>query len=288
MARFTQGLLSIVLLIGILLIGVACSKHSSELRDDPFATLVGAGPLPLSVANPYLGSNLYIAEEAAKSSYLYSFLDRRGGPAALKIEDDSDSRTMTLFYIRERIVYVAEKSIPSLSDEWLVRGPYSMTRKDYLEVSRLGASQKEPVFILQGKTRRFGERIIEPSAKPLTPSITVVPKATPKPKPKPKATVISKVGPTPAPTVPSLPMNSDQRALEESKKFAERNASGDLIHVVGEGAETLGGVVTWYTGSTEGEAEVAKVNGLEAGAPLKKGAKIIIPGKFVRNPVRKE
>lgn len=257
-----------------------------------YQSLANRGILALSEDNPYLGTNLFIAQEASKSKVFFNFLHGRGAPTAIEIHDKPfEPLRMHLFYPQERAYYTAELSSRESSGQWIVRGPFQVSRLDFKELAPLQAALKtEPLFVIQGRPYRFGSAGFTDKPRVLTPLLpgpTATPTATPRPKRRApaKPTAVSVPAGTPTPAVdPNRPLNSDQRALLIAQGFAERAPNGDLIHIVKSDGEDLKAITEWYTGDGANEEAVRTANGLAAGTAPSKGAKLTIPAKLVKNP----
>lgn len=280
-----RSLLSTLVTTLVLTALCSCAKG----RVDEYPSLANQGILPLSTTNAYVGSNLFIANEAERSPYLYNFLKSKGGPTAIEIiEPQFGSARILMFYPREREVYAADIKEGEFTRQWIIRGPYGIDRKDYRKLGSLESSLNgEPVFFVRGKLERFRFQP-EPDAHPhdiLQPVIpTPVPaKATPKKKVQKKgkeAVVISKKGNQPT---EFRPLNSDQQAIQMSLGFAERASNGDVIHTVKSDTETFAAIAQWYTGAADNADALAKANALGPKDPLAIGTRISIPSALARN-----
>lgn len=277
MARSAKSLL----ILFITLINFGCS---AELES--FPTLANQGILALSTSNPHLGSNLFLAKEMERSSYLYSFLQGKGAPTAIQIEDERFAPPRVLmYYPSEKEVYAADLMHRKKEWQWIVRGPYGIERQDFRELLRMDASlHGEPVFIINGRQQRFrqGHQIIP--TKPKNPVLAVVPEVVPTPVPHKKPHTKTPVK-TPEIVVSHdfKPLNSDQQAIAMSQGWAERADNGDVIHTVKGQGETFTAIANWYTGSAAHVSEIAVQNNLVANdQPLAQGMRIRIPLKLVK------
>ena len=282
-----------ILIILALLTLVYCSP-----RLNTFPSLVNKGIMTVSPGNAYLGANLFLGDEAAKSRILFQFLKGRGAPGAIKIvEEDFNRARMSLYYPRQQQVYVADLAAAKHSYEWIVRGPYSINREDYRKILEVDKAYYEaaPIFV-NGKIERF---VAEPTP---VPTKIPTPISTPKPKPtkkKVKAVVTPKIPegdigglnvaveiPTPRRSleIPSgNSLNSDQQAIRVSRGLTELSPEGDLLHRVKSEAESMDSIANWYTGDLAKAKAIAEYNSLPAGTSLPKGAKIKIPKALVKN-----
>jgi len=276
-----------VLAMGGLLLG--CSK-----RLETGQTLVDEGILALSPTNAYLGSNIFIAREAERSNYFFNFLKGRGAPDAIRVREGRFSEaTIQMFYTHSKEMYVAEleeHSAIGKNDfrQWIVRGPFAITRSDYRELSRITTSPsgvtgkgEAALFQIYGKPYRFGTEAESNDSRLVKP---VLPPAPPIPKPTPqKKTVIAKVEATPVPAKVFTPLNSDQMAIMISQGYAERAANGDLIHTVKTETETLADIAKWYTGSATNATAILASNATELKTPeaLTIGTRIKIAASLI-------
>lgn len=242
-----------------------------------FNSLANQGILPLSSDNAHLGSNLFLAHEAQRSSYLMNFLKKRGGPSAIEILTEGRSRpTMVLFYPLKKEVFAADLDSTEKTYQWVVRGPFMMERQDYRDLNGMGVSfAAEPLFMISGQQTRFGAQPIETQQRALLP---VVP--TPQPTPvRKKPAVIHR--PAIAVATPFKPMNSDQQAISLSEGFAERAENGDVIHTV-QGAQTIDEISRWYTGAPGNSAMIMEKSGIPAGTPIIPGMRLRVPFASVK------
>ena len=220
---------------------LACS-----VNNDPFASLAGKGVLSLSSESPYVGSNLFLATEAYGSSILEEFLDSRGAPSAIQVDQLGDNAIMRLYYLDRNEMYMAQaeldRSAP-LRRLWVVRGPYQIPRLERKSLRGLGASQgfAAPVFIRNGGVYRYGAPlkgvssasnpgpVNELYSPPPTPAVKYHKATTKKQKrkiakqvepindqqaPKTEATIAVRPSlPTPSQVSDGTPLNFDQQAL---------------------------------------------------------------------------
>lgn len=276
MKRLALLPLPLVCALGIGLLS-ACARPSNN-----FPTLANTGVLPLSTNNPYVGANLYISDEMARSDYLYRFLKSRGAPTAIEVIQDSFNPTRVLmFYPSDREVYAADVVVRDRSHQWIIKGPYGIERQDYRSLAALeGSMQGDPILLVEGKAVRFRK------AGPPVPPVEVlkprvpIPTPTPTPVKKPaKRPVINAPGEKTSGLDPKAfkPLNSDQQAILMSQGFAERADNGDVIHTVGGDNETISALAAWYTGSTANAKTIADLNGSNLTDLLPRGKRIRIP-----------
>ncbi len=274
-----------------------------------FPTLVNRGILPLSTTNAYQGSNLFLAKELEKSSYLFRFLETRGAPDAIEIlEENPGHPELYLYYTADNSVYIGDLRADERNRQWIVRGPYGIDRHHYrLLNEERNALVGEPVFDLYGSPYRF-TAATDPRkmAKRLEPEIPYLaaPSPTPEPSPSPEPTPeeeeeaqeskqtskedFPRASPFDYDTritadIPDLndrnfiPKNTDQKALLLAQGYAPRSQNGDILHRVRHKRDTLSVIVEWYTGSRDNYAAVMKYNKIDDSKPLKKGTVVKIP-----------
>lgn len=216
--------LSIVSL-AVILGGGGCSSNAPA-----FDGIANHGVVPVSAQSPYMGSNVFLAHEMEESLYLYNFIQSRSAPQAIEVRGDAEMDSeLLLFYSREREYYsaVPHNDPQSKSKEWIIRGPYPLTREQYPHVAHLTGDQGG-VFEIFGKQERFGgpgkaieSRIIQPAFIP-----TPTPQPTPRPiKRKPKPSAEKQGTPGPGIEVQGTPINLDQQALFESRRTPDVDTS---------------------------------------------------------------
>lgn len=282
---------------------IGCSLSEPEPN---FPGLSNRGLVPLSSANAYVGSNLFLASEMEKSPALLHFIQSRGGPQALRvIERKMRSPELVLYYPREDSMYIAELNASRSAYNWVVRGPIRIPRHEARSLTPENLELTgEPLFVVFNQFVRYDSRppigFTRPIAVVKTPTPKLAEKPLPtKPKVKPKAAVVatkpkastSTSGPTisRAPVeqpTPYKPLNFDQMAILMSKGFAERDKNGDVMHTVKAETETLEAIATWYSADKSKAGEIAAASGLDPAAPLKVGARVRIPLSIVKNGKR--
>jgi len=259
----------------------ACSSPKNN-----FPTLANTGVLPLSTNNPYVGANLYLSDEMARSPYLRNFLKGRGAPTAIEVIQDSFNPTRVLmFYPGDREVYAADVVDQKDSHQWIIKGPFGIERQDYRSLAALESSlQGDPVLIDGGRPVRFrrpgAPQPVTEVLKPRVPTPTPTPVPTKKPVKRPVIKAPAEQLPDPK---AFKPLNSDQQALAMSQGFAERADNGDIIHTVGGETETITAIAAWYTGLTTHAKPIADLNGTNLTDPLPRGKRIRIPGAHLKN-----
>jgi hypothetical protein len=112
------------LMCAFIILGAGCLGG----RGNP---LVGTGPLPLSATNPFLGVNQFLGEQLSQGRNLRD----------IKLHQT---------YIAHRIMETDGRS------EWVVRGPFVMARRQYVNLIKLGIYPgSAPVFLVNGRLTNF-------------------------------------------------------------------------------------------------------------------------------------
>jgi len=93
--------------------------------------------MPLSATNPYLGANLFLAEQMERERTLFDFFQARGAPAAIQVEELTQKATsVRLFYPEAQEEY---RAVLKGTARWVVAGPFPIKRQDYRYVTRVAA-----------------------------------------------------------------------------------------------------------------------------------------------------
>jgi hypothetical protein len=273
-----------------LFIFILAACHSSRTS---FPSLSNQGVLPISPTNAYLGSNLFIGQEAEKSRVLYQFLKGRGAPGAIEINHkDYKSESLLLYYPKQSHFYVAELESSKHSYEWIVRGPFAIERETFRKLNDIQRYNYEASPIIIGGEIMSFVKIIPTALPTQTAVVTISPKVAKKSKSSTSSKVQTK--PTAAlspiavvPTLAQIPsgpgLNSDQQALRLANGLVELSAEGDLLHRVNSDQETWQQIATWYTADAAKAKAIAEFNGLTDSTPLSKNAKIKIPKALSTN-----
>lgn len=212
------------LLTAVILVGIGISGCSTNTP--AFEGIANRGIMPVSPQSPFVGSNVFLAQEMEKSLYLYNFMKTRGAPQAMQVlgESEMDSELL-MFYSREKEYFSAVPGVDphTTTKEWIIRGPFPITREHYPHIVHLRPDQTG-VFEVFGKREIFGgsgnareSRIIQPA---------FIPTPAPKPKParRPNTQASKAKGDTgeeskgPAIAIQGTPMNLDQKALLEARR----------------------------------------------------------------------
>jgi hypothetical protein len=263
---FMRTRITILTLLLALTVTIGCRAA----RQSRFSNLHGEGILPVSVDNPYVGTNLLLASEAQQSRYLYNFLKKRGVPNGLEVSDKGFR--IKLYYPKHKEVYYAHFK----EEEWVVRGPYGIPRHSYhLARSLYLHDPGEPLLEIWGKTVRLKQAPAIRTKVPDKYKSFIFPTRIPQKRVKAKSKIIL---PIPTPTV-ALPKNFDQQALDLDKNKIKKS---DLLHTVTTTNETLITISQWYTGDATNIIEVRKANNINPNDKLTIGQKILIPASLIK------
>lgn len=264
----------------IIIVG-GCSPKLQLQNEHP---LINKGVLPVSTSSAFLGSNLFLGHNMTNSAILLEFVRSRGGPSAMElIQSTFGELRMVLYYPYQNEVYVADKA-PAAENEWLVSGPYQLTRNQFRALRNIIKNKHvEPPFLVNGVVVSFAQ-----TREPVKASVPVV-KPTPVPTPvvkhrkpapsKPKEDVVSPL--TPAIPNISIPLNADQQAIAMAQGYAERSPTGDIIHTV-KGTEDIKAISLWYTKSEKNLEQIITLNGLTEPTNLAIGTRLIIPSALIK------
>jgi hypothetical protein len=299
--RTYKSLVRIVFL-GLLAVSQsACSSGSSNyLRKD----LANTGPMILSRDNPYIASNLFVANECSESAFMDGFVKHRGAPDAIEVTDKYFKPfRVYFFYLQSREAYLFEEG----SKEWIIRGPQRIPDE---VIGRFG-----DVRSTAGKSAPLVNAPTGPSS-PVSPeekenSVTetnlgVAPAPTPsvqlgsqyrkrksatlRPTDMPPEDNYATEEPTTTPPILTKHGESAGRsalepaapaALPSSKAYSDSFPT-DIVHQVTYPRETLRMIASWYTDSPENAARIARINGIENPNVLQLDQRVRIPGYLLK------
>jgi hypothetical protein len=204
--------------LSITIVSSGCSSNTPA-----FEGITNRGVIPVSPQSPFIGSNVFLSQEMEQSSYLYNFISTRGAPQAIQVQGSHEMDSeLLMFYSKEREYYLAIPQVDpqSKAKEWIIRGPFPITREHYPKVAHLNSSQGG-VFQVFGRQEVFGgspraldSRVIQPAFVP-TPVSTPIPK---KRRSKKAAKEGQNTGTGPSIAVQGTPINLDQEALYEARQ----------------------------------------------------------------------
>jgi hypothetical protein len=244
------------------------------------------GFIPVASSNAYSGANVFLGKEMAEAPILKNFLVKRGAPTAIKVTDKIGAPTeLSLFYLPERETFIASRFRSGENTfDWIIRGPYAMSRKEFLALSGLvNPNAHEAHFIVEGDDLTLALR------QPIKTKFPAIkPEVPPALENKPKDLVKAKIVPlltdeerTLLPPHKFITWNSDQRAVYVAKGFSDRAENGDLRHTVVANDETTKKLAEWYTGAEKNATQIAQINSLRSDQYLTVGSIVVIPGKLL-------
>jgi hypothetical protein len=210
---------------------VVCVVSSCSSRKSTFDSLANEGLIPVSTDNPFLGANVFLAQEMEASNYLYSFMKSRGAPQAIELSGSSErSAELHLYYAGARESYRATPQFDpkTHSKEWIVKGPFGLDRETYRALQSLH-SDDGGIFEIFGKREVMGGRAHAAQTRVISPAFIPTPKPTAAPRRIPnKQSTETTTNVGPAVGVSGSPSNLDQEALIEAlKRKLNTPASGN-------------------------------------------------------------
>lgn len=115
---------------------------------------VGKGPVPLSATNPFIGPNYFLGQQLGQGRFLRELFLLRGGPDAIEV---IDTDSLLLYYLGHRQTYYADRIGGAHdSSEWVVRGPFVMSRRQFFTLKKLGIYPgAAPLFVVNGRLTNF-------------------------------------------------------------------------------------------------------------------------------------
>lgn len=236
-----------------------CSTTAADLG--LLARLRNRGPVPVSAENSHLAGNMLLAKQQTDSLLFRNFLANRGRPTAIEVEKPYFSPLkLQLYYPEQREVYSFEKS----ESDWEVSGPGTLSSNRIGQVAEVSNKlQKKPGTL----NKRFTNRD----------SATAIDTPTPPTEKREKEGLDG--------------INKDEYRASFRSPLAETISAeeadfsprGDLIHPVHTTGQSLTQVVEWYTGNRNNTPRIAKINQIDSGLPLEKGAIVVIPSYLIQN-----
>lgn len=299
--------LSVLLLLLSTVILVGCSSIETRPNAELLNHLTNQGPIKLSTDNPFLAGNLFLAKEMEVSQDLAGFINHRGSPTVLEIEDNLwGGLNLTFYYPKDNQHF----TLRPIKDSWIINGPFpiegSVSAATQLEEdSKPDPSGNEsmrarPILLEQQAERGLSAPqaalVSYNNTSPVKPMITSVTARQSKTKgyesvlPEGQAAGESK----PDLEIDNPNQDKNQERITNLKaiqkqltgSLAELTPKGDLVHHVSLPQEDLELIVEWYTHDPSNSAPIARINKLTPKTPLKEGESLIIPSYFVKNKKR--
>jgi len=243
--------------------------------------LKNRGPVLLSEDNPFLAGNLYLTKEMERSRDLAGFVNHRGQPFALAIEQSwLGEPTLTLFYPKDGVLFRVEDTG---EDATYITGPFPIGLDERESIERLGAQVSKAAPTVSREPQAPSARNTEPAAgSGLNPEVSARLRAAEE---RLRGTPFSSSlrGATEA-----TRSNSDQNALKKAERraLAETTPKGDVVHYVTFPGETLSMISRWYTADRTNAGRLARINNLANPNLLQVGDTIVIPSYLVKNRTR--
>lgn len=214
-------------------ISVIVGSSGCSSNTPAFDGIANRGVTPVSPHNPFMGANVFLAQEMEKSGYLYNFMKGRGAPQAIQVRGDSErSSELLMFYSRTLEYYsaVPQRDNQTKITEWIIRGPFPITREHYPYIAPLNSAQGG-AFEVFGKRENFGGAAVATESRVIEPAF--VPTPTPTPTPMPRKPRIKKTPPSggvppviPGSSADRTPGNLDQAAILEARRTPSATPTG--------------------------------------------------------------
>ena len=175
-----KGCIAKVILLASLFFIQGCSYLQPE--EPLFQGISNRGMIPVSPTNAYVGSNLFLSQQMENSPELYHFIESRGAPHAIRVnERPNRNPELIMYYPREDALYIAELSASRSMYNWIARGPHKIPRYESATLSQPSFDVKgEPLLALFDREIRFPPKYPQTSLK--TVAIPKLPEIKPPPK----------------------------------------------------------------------------------------------------------
>jgi hypothetical protein len=301
-----------LLVLCMALAGLGCSSQL-RLNQGLVNRLKNRGPVALSSENPYIAANLLLNREAENHPELRGFIDHRGIPAAMEVEQGLFSPLFIKLYYPESREYFNLEETPGT---WLIDGPHRIPPETMRVVAKMTRdlpgqptlfSENYPKQIGLGDTDEIsaGKSEESPYSRGASPIAVPSQKKSLQEDPflarlkqaeeKQKAAEgsfksVSRKG--------SQPHQSRNRFTKRSAKTAstaqeptikhpaELTPKGDLVHYVTYPGETLSMISRWYTKNRDNAGRIARINNISNPNTLNIGDVVVIPKYLVKNKNR--
>jgi len=241
------------LLIGLLFLFVATGCTSGLT-----GRLLGRGPLALSDNNPYLASNLYVAESIKKSDVIRGFVQYKGLPQAVEIKSSAFEAPITILYYPKNNEYYKVEGEKGLV---VITGPETIPMDILNKLMAITQIYTGVPILLEAQLEQVEEPIIEQN----TP------------------TFVEPVS-TPVPTESKLDIIKRLQNTYASNK-AEITPKGDLVHYVISDKDSLNKVTEWYTHDSSNIDKIERLNEFKSGYKLQIGDVVVVPKYLVKSTV---
>lgn len=291
------------LLVLFTLLVTGCSSTGVKSTSGLVQRLKNRGPVSLSSDNPFLAANLLISREMQKSPEVAGFIEHRGAPTAIEVNEGLFSPLTLFFYYSENREYFA---LEEAGDVWIIKGPQEIDAETFLELRRVNSLNRgEPRLEYNYATPKVehtppelttheklaaldtasDEAAIQPYSDPFQQKLERYERA--RQARQPGGAFSSPSGGAFTTTRPATrTLSLDSIITEFGTAQAELTPKGDLVHYVTYQGETLSMISRWYTHDRDNAGRLARINRLGNPNALSLGDIIIIPSYLLRNKKR--
>ncbi|MEZ4754233.1 MAG: hypothetical protein R3A13_07990 [Bdellovibrionota bacterium] len=266
----------------------ACSFNSSQ--KDPLDSLIeklsDQGPTALNADNPFIASNLLISKEMERSEEMKGFIEHRGAPAAIEVEEGMFSPLyIHFYYVDKREKYTFEK----LDNLWAIKGPFEIEPSKMTKV-RLATRGVEsvPKFGESNSIKNKNSEVDDPVVKTLN-----------RIEEQRKKAAKEQGWDSPSLDDPNSPSKKENELAVEKADLdgissyqaeldrpeAELNERGDVMHNVNSEDENLEIISFWYTHDNENAGRIKRINKLLSNT-LEVGTTIRIPSYLLKSKLK--
>lgn len=242
----------------ILLLAGATSCAPQFQSNSLGSSLNNRGAVTLSAEDPYVPTNIFLAEQSERFPLLKQFLLERGGPDALEVETPLLGNSLLhLYYLASKETFQLVKK----NESWFIGGPFEIPAATLTTLQSSGAKPKTmPVLLTAQQLAEYQPQ--QPSAAP-----PVKKKAA-----SPEQTSVSAIDDVPIKRLSATPPTPTQFPDE------------DVTHQVKFEGESFSVLAAWYTGDAENAQRLARINGIKNPGNLKLNQKIRIPRYLLKTP----
>lgn len=232
--------------------------------------LSNRGPVSLSDENPYIASNVLLAQEIEQSNTLKGFIEHQGKPDAIQIEKGIFRPTvMYFYYANSKEAYILRRN-KDQENEWLIVGPTGLPEE---LARRIKPAQHTPPLVNSRARPSTSEQYYQNQQKNY-----------------PEEREIQVIYEEPAdigrPQQVQEPIEQELDPAAFSRVTNQRvidAPSGDIIHKVSYTGETLRLIAEWYTGDVQNAGRLSKINSLNDANMLHLNQVIRIPRYLIKN-----
>ena len=267
----------IIFLCSCSLGGSAPSPNNSLIEK-----LKNQGPTALSADNPFIAPNLLLSKEIENSTVMKGFVEHRGSPAALEVEQGYFSPLFIHFYYMDkREMYSFEK----VEDIWVIKGPFEIESDKMTQVRLETRGTRDPA-VVPNKTNEDSQVKVakkEITKKDEDPVISALNRI----EEQRKKAAIEQGWKSEASEPSTEKKTSIAEAIkslqsESTEDLAQFNKKGDVIHTVTSENENLEVLAFWYTHDKGNAGRIKRMNKLLSNA-LDIGTEIRIPSYLLKH-----